>query len=163
MRIAVIADTHMPKGARVLPEACLERLRTADLILHAGDLVGVAFLEELRALGPPVEAVYGNMDEAALKDSLPKERVVAAGEARIGMVHIPGPRAGREERLVARFPGCGAVVYGHTHVPQVERAGEAWILNPGSPTERRSSPARTMLELVVEGRELAPALVQLGT
>jgi uncharacterized protein len=162
MRIAVIADTHMPRGTRALPGACVERLRAADLILHAGDLTGSVFLEELLALGPPVEAVYGNMDEPALKTSLPKERVVEAGEARIGIVHIPGPRAGREVRLRARFPGCAAVVYGHTHLPQVERDEDVWILNPGSPTERRSAPARTMLELVVEGRDLAPRLVSLG-
>jgi putative phosphoesterase len=103
------------------------------------------------------------MDEPALKASLPKERVVEAGEVRIGMVHIPGPRAGREARLLARFPGCDAIVYGHTHVPQLERHEGAWILNPGSPTERRSSPERTMLELVAIGRDLAPALVSLGT
>jgi len=163
MRIAVISDTHLPKGTRVLPEACLERLRAAELILHCGDIVGEQFLEELLALGPPVEAVYGNMDTPGLKALLPKERVVEAGEARIGMVHIPGPRARREARLLARFPGCDAIVYGHTHVPEVERHEGVWILNPGSPTERRSAPARTMLELVVEGRDLAPALVSLGT
>ena len=163
MRIAVVSDTHLPKGARVLPAACVERLRAADLILHAGDVVGSSFLEELRALGPPVEAVHGNMDEEALRAALPREHVVRAGEARIGMVHVPGPRAGREERLLARFPGCDAVIYGHTHVPQVERVGGTWILNPGSPTERRKSPERTMLEVLVEGRELAPSLVSLGT
>ena len=163
MRIAVVSDTHMPKGARRLPEACIERLRAADLVLHAGDLVGAAFLAELRAYGPPVEAVHGNMDEPALQALLPQERVVEAAGVRIGLVHVPGPRAGREERLRARFPGCDAVIYGHTHVPQAERVGEVWILNPGSPTERRSSPARTMLELVVRGRELAPSLVDLGT
>jgi putative phosphoesterase len=163
MRIAVVSDTHMPRGARTLPEACVQRLRAADLILHGGDVTGQAFLEQLLALGPPVDAVYGNMDEPALKASLPKERVVEAGGARIGMVHIPGPRAGREARLLARFPGCDAIVYGHTHVPQVERHEGVWILNPGSPTERRSSPERTMLELVVTGRNLAPALISLGT
>lgn len=163
MRIAVISDTHLPKGTRALPEACLERLRVADLILHGGDIVGEDFLEKLVALGPPVEAVYGNMDVPGLKALLPKERIVDAAEVRIGMVHIPGPRAGREARLVARFPGCDAIVYGHTHVPEVERHEGVWILNPGSPTERRSSPARTMLEVVVEGRDLAPTLVSLGT
>jgi uncharacterized protein len=162
MLVAVISDTHMPRGTRALPAACLERLRAADLILHGGDVVGEAFLEQLLALGPPVEAVYGNMDDPALKALLPKERVVEAGTARIGMVHIPGPRAGREGRLAARFPGCDAVVYGHTHVPQVERHENVWILNPGSPTERRSSPVRTMLELVVTGSDLAPELVSLG-
>jgi putative phosphoesterase len=163
MRIAVISDTHMPKGSRSLPEQCVERLRTADLILHGGDLVGAGFLDELRALGPPIEAVYGNMDEPELKASLPKERVVEAGGVRIGLVHIPGPRVGREARLLARFPGCDAIVYGHTHVPQVEQHVGVWILNPGSPTERRSSPQRTMLELVVERGKVAPTLVSLGT
>jgi putative phosphoesterase len=163
MRIAVISDTHMPKGSRTLPAACLERLRAADRILHGGDIVDETFLAELMALGPPVEAVFGNMDAAALKATLPEVGVVEAGAARIGLVHIAGPRAGREERLVARFPGCDAIIYGHTHVPQVERHEGIWILNPGSPTERRSAPERTMLELVVRGRDLAPELVSLGT
>jgi putative phosphoesterase len=153
----------MPRGTRALPAACLERLRAADLILHGGDFTAQSFLEELRALGPPVEGVYGNMDDPALKASLPKERIVEARGMRIGMVHIPGPRAGREERLLARFPGCDAIVYGHTHVPQVERHEGVWILNPGSPTERRSSPERTMVELEVGGLDLAPTLVSLGT
>ena len=163
MRIVVISDTHMPRGARALPAACVEHLHSADLILHAGDVTGETFLNELLALGPPLEAVHGNVDEPAVRALLPKERVVEAGEVRVGMVHIPGPRAGREERLLARFPGCAAIVYGHTHVPQVERRGGVWILNPGSPTERRSSPERTMLELTVEGANLAPRLVSLGT
>lgn len=162
MRVAVISDTHMPRGSRSLPEACLERLRAADLILHGGDVVARSFLEELRRLGPPVEAVHGNVDEPALQALLPAQRVVEAGEVRIGMVHAAGPRAGREERLVARFPGCAAVVYGHTHEPQVTLHDGVWILNPGSPTERRRAPVRTMLELTVHERGLAPSLVDLG-
>jgi len=160
MRIAVISDTHMPRGARGLPEACLERLRASDLILHGGDLTGASFLEELRGIGPAVEAVRGNMDDARVQAELPERRVVEAGGARIGMVHIPGPHVGRAERLAGWFPDCGAVVYGHTHLPEVTRHGETWILNPGSPTERRSAPARSMLELTVDGRELVPLLVQ---
>jgi putative phosphoesterase len=161
MRIAVISDTHMPRGARRLPDACVDRLRTADVVLHAGDFVSVAFLEELRTIGPPVWGVHGNMDERALRAALPETRVVEAGPVRIGMVHEPGPAAGREARLASRFPGCAAVVYGHTHVPQVERLGDVWILNPGSPTERRRAPAAAMLELLVDRRELVPELVVL--
>lgn len=129
--------------------------------MHAGDFVRIAVLEELRRVGP-VEAVYGNMDEPALRESLPREVVVDAGGARLGMVHVPGPRAGREHRLAARFPGCDAVVYGHTHVPEVERFGRVWILNPGSPTERRSAPAHSMLVLEIEDGEIRPALVTLS-
>jgi putative phosphoesterase len=159
--VVAIADTHLPRGTRALPAAAVERLWAADLILHAGDLVSVAFLEELRALGPPVEAVYGNMDEPALRETLPKEHVVEAAGARIGMVHIPGPAAGRESRLAARFPGCDAVVYGHTHVPEVERVDGVWILNPGSPTERRRALWHSLLELRVDGGAIVPELVRL--
>jgi putative phosphoesterase len=116
-----------------------------------------AALEELRALGPPLEAVYGNADEPELRERLPAELVVE--EARIGLVHIPGPRAGRESRLIAGFPGCAAVVYGHTHMPQVERHAGVWILNPGSPTERRRAPARSLILLDVRRKNLRPRLV----
>jgi putative phosphoesterase len=159
--IALIGDTHLPRGSRSLPDECLRRLRGADLILHTGDHSSVESLEALRALGPPVQAVYGNADEPELRASLPKELVVEVEGLRIGMTHVPGPREGREERLRARFPRCAAVVYGHTHVPQVERVGGVWILNPGSPTERRSSPTWTMLELRIAGSEIEPELIRL--
>ena len=123
--------------------------------------MALSVLEELRSLAP-VEAVYGNMDEPALRESLPKERVVEVAGARIGVVHIPGPSAGREARLSARFPGCDAVVYGHTHVPQVERVDGVWMLNPGSPTERRRAPVRSMLVLEVRDGEISPELVTLS-
>ena len=161
MLVAAISDTHLPRGARRLPEACLERLQEADLILHAGDLSEIPVLEELRALGTPVHAVHGNADEPALRELLPKELVVEAGGARIGMTHIPGPAAGREERLARRFPGCDAVVYGHTHLPQVELHEGVWILNPGSPTERRRGPFHSMLLLNVNAGAISPELVRL--
>ena len=137
----------------------MRRLEAADLILHAGDFVAASVLEEL-ARHAPVEAVYGNMDEPALKQALPRARVVEVAGAKIGMIHIPGPRAGREARLVARFPDCDAVVYGHTHVPHVERYEGVWILNPGSPTDRRRAPEHTMLELTISRSQLRPELVR---
>ena len=119
-------------------------MERADLIVHAGDFTAASVLEELRTFAP-VEAVYGNMDDPALREELTERRLVEVEGARIGLVHIPGPRAGREERLVSWFPGCDAVVYGHTHVPQLERHRGVWILNPGSPTERRRAQAHSML------------------
>jgi uncharacterized protein len=160
--VAVIADTHLPRGTRRIPEACLARLRAADLILHAGDVTAASALGELEALGPPVRTVHGNMDDAVLQAQLPGTLVVDVGGLRIGMTHDAGPRAGREERLVRRFPGCAAVVYGHTHRPQVERVGEAWILNPGSPTERRRAPSHTMLVLEVAEGTISPELIRLS-
>jgi uncharacterized protein len=159
--VAVIADTHMPRGARALPDECVRRCDAADVILHLGDFVAVSVLDDLRARGR-VEAVYGNMDEPALRESLPQTHVVDVADVRIGMVHIPGPRTGREARLLSSFPGCQAVVYGHTHMPQLERYEDVWILNPGSPTERRGAPARSMLELEIAGGELHPTLIRLA-
>jgi uncharacterized protein len=144
-----------------LPDECVRLLARSELVLHGGDFVSADFLEELQAIGPPVEGVAGNMDEPRLKESLPRQRVVEVESLRIGMVHDAGPRLRREARLVARFEDCDAVVYGHTHVPQVERFQHLWVLNPGSPTERRSSPVHTMLVLTVRGNRLTPELVTL--
>jgi uncharacterized protein len=146
MVIAVISDTHMPRGSRRLPDACVERIASADLLLHAGDLMTVEVLRELEAIGPPVAAVHGNMDTSELRRLLPAERVVEAGGARIAMVHDAGPRAGRLDRMRRRFGDrAAAVVFGHSHLPLHERADDGFqIFNPGSPTERRRAPAHTM-------------------
>jgi putative phosphoesterase len=155
--IAVVSDTHLPRGGRRLPEACVELLGAADVVIHAGDLVRREVLDELRAVAPRVEAVHGNGDDAEVSALLPKRTVVEAEGLRIGVVHIPGPAVGRHERLRSWFPGCDVVVYGHTHAPEVHDADGLWILNPGSPTVRRRAPTHTMA--VIEAG--APRLVDL--
>ena len=102
MRLAIISDTHMPRGQRAIPDACLERCREADAILHAGDLVDVEVLEALRALGPPVHAIHGNVDSAAVRKLLPGRLELALGGVRIGMVHAPGPATRRLTRCATR-------------------------------------------------------------
>jgi uncharacterized protein len=146
MLIAVISDTHLPRGGRRLPEACVERIAGADLLLHAGDVATLEVLRELEAIGPPVAAVHGNVDSPELRRVLPAERVVEAGGARIAMLHDAGPSAGRLGRMRVRFgERADAVVFGHSHLPLHERAGDGFqIFNPGSPTERRRAPAHTM-------------------
>jgi uncharacterized protein len=124
-------------------------------------VVAAPVLRELEAFAP-VEAVFGNMDEPALQETLPERRVVAVEGVRIGMVHVPGERPGREERLVSWFPGCDAVVYGHTHLPQLEQHRGVWILNPGSPTERRRAPHRSLIVLDVAEHSLNAKLVKIA-
>jgi hypothetical protein len=158
--VAVIADTHLPRGSRALPRECLEILARADLILHAGDVTAASVLDPLRKLAP-LQAVQGNMDDAELRETLPEELVVEVAEVRIGMVHVPGPADGRARRLAGRFPGCDAVIYGHTHRPEVTLHEGVWILNPGSPTERRRAPSRSMLVLDISAGAVRPRLVTL--
>jgi uncharacterized protein len=161
MRLAIIGDTHLPRGTRRLPDECVARLRAADAILHVGDLVEASVLADLEALGPPVYAVHGNIDSAELRARLPSTRVVDAEGARIAMVHDGGPAAGRRARLRRRFPDADAVVFGHSHLPLHEQVEGFAIFNPGSPTERRRAPLHTMGVAEVREGKIAFELVVL--
>jgi putative phosphoesterase len=131
-------------------------LESAEAILHVGDFTTEAFLDELGSFAP-VEGVQGNMDEPALRARLPERAVVEAEGLRIGLVHDAGRLAGRHERLLAVFPACEVIAYGHTHVPEISRVSGVWIVNPGSPTERRRAPGHTMIVL----EDARPKLVAL--
>jgi putative phosphoesterase len=144
MLIAIVADTHLGARRSQLPEACLERLAAADLLLHAGDVSTASALAELEALGTPIAAVYGNVDCAELRAALPDRRLVEAGGVRIGLIHDSGPAVGRIDRLQRLFPEADAVVFGHSHAPLHESRRGFQIFNPGSPTQRRRAPAHTM-------------------
>ena len=159
--VAVISDTHMPRGGRRLPDAFVERIEAADLLVHAGDFMTVEVLRELEQIGPPLVGVHGNVDSAELRRLLPAERVVTADGARIAMVHDAGPARGRLERMRTRFPDADAVVFGHSHLPLHESADDGFqIFNPGSPTERRRAPAHTIGLARVEGSSIEFRLIR---
>jgi putative phosphoesterase len=139
-----VSDTHLPRGRRRIPDRCWDELAVAELIVHAGDFTAPEVLDELEALGPPVAAVHGNVDAAALRERLPEARVVQATGARIAVVHDAGPARGRLARMRLRFPDVDAVVFGHSHIPLHEEDGGFQIFNPGSPTDRRRQPRHTM-------------------
>lgn len=160
--IAVISDTHMPRGARRLPASCVSRLARSDLILHGGDVSTATTLEEIELIGPPVLGVHGNVDDEDLRRRLPTERIVEAEGVCIAMVHDAGPRQGRLARMRRRFPDADAVVFGHSHLPLHESTGGFQIFNPGSPTERRRSLAHTMGLARVVGGQVEFELVELA-
>ena len=142
--IAVISDTHLPRGRRRLPDGCVERIRSADLLLHAGDIATPEVLDEIGAIGPPVQAVHGNVDSPELRERLPEALALETDGAQIAMVHDAGPARRRLERMRARFPDADAVVFGHSHIPLHEERDGFQIFNPGSPTDRRRQPRHTM-------------------
>ncbi len=143
MRLALIADTHMPRGGRQLDPACVDALRAADAIVHVGDFFGAEVLDWFAELGPPLRAVHGNVDVPAVRERLPERAEFDAGGVRFGLIHDAGPARGRLERLRALFPEADAVVFGHSHMPLHESADGFQIFNPGSPTERRRAPRRS--------------------
>jgi putative phosphoesterase len=129
-----------------MPAAAVDHLRGADAILHAGDVLEDWFLRDLAEVAP-VHAVLGNNDVSL---DLPERRELVLGGVRIGMVHDSGPRAGRERRLARWFPACDLVVFGHSHIP-IDASGLGQrLLNPGSPTDKRSQPHPTLALLDLE-------------
>jgi hypothetical protein len=149
--IAVLADTHMPKGGRRLPERCANLLGEAEAVLHTGDFFATETLRRIEALCPgPVHAVHGNVDEAELRAALPEVLEIELDGVRVAMIHDAGPAKGRLARMRRRFPEADAVVFGHSHLPLHDEAEGFQIFNPGSPTERRRSPRHSMGLLRIE-------------
>ena len=149
-RAVVLADTHIAdRSTRRLPDAACRELERADVILHAGDVVGEELLEQLRRHAP-VHAVLGNNDRA-LVGLLPETLELELDGVRVGMIHDSGATAGRAARMRRRFPTCEVVVFGHSHQP-VDATGVDGqrLFNPGSPTQRRRAPGHTIG--VLDGR-----------
>jgi putative phosphoesterase len=144
MRVVVLSDTHVRRsGSRRLPDTAYEHLDRADRILHAGDVLVPELLDELAGFAP-VDAVLGNNDHE-LVGVLPETRLLELDGVRVGMIHDSGLTAGRAARMRRRFPDAALVVFGHSHTPvdEVGIDGQR-LFNPGSPTERRTSPTHTL-------------------
>jgi putative phosphoesterase len=157
VRIVVLSDTHAPRFWQRCPPAVTQHLVTADVILHAGDVCVASVLEELSAYAP-VHAVIGNNDgpDVAAWGATETAELALAG-LRVGMIHDSGPKEGRLARLRRRFPGADLVVFGHSHIPLQAVEGNFRIFNPGSPTDKRRQPHRTLGLLEIDSGHLARA------
>jgi putative phosphoesterase len=118
--------------------------------VHAGDFSDATVLAELRELGP-VAGVHGNVDSPEICRELPEALSLDLEGVTLAVIHDAGPSKGRLERLRVRFPDAHAVVFGHSHLPLHEQRDGFQIFNPGSPTERRRAPNRSMGEATVTG------------
>ena len=160
VRILLLADTHVPRRARDLPAQVWAEVDHADVVVHAGDWVEPALLDELerRVAGRArLVGVHGNNDGAQLRRRLPEVARADVGGVALAVVHETGPSQRREQRCDAdpRFAGADLLVFGHSHIPwdSTTPAGLR-LLNPGSPTDRRRQPACTYMTAVVAGGRL---------
>lgn len=151
-RILLLGDTHVPKRARMLPPQVWEAVDDADLVIHAGDWVDVATLDALERRSRRLIGVWGNNDGADLRGRLPEVARATVEGVRFAVVHETGPATAREARCDSAYPDADVLVFGHSHIPwdTTSRAGLR-LLNPGSPTDRRRQPERTMMTLVADG------------
>lgn len=146
MRLLILADTHVPRRARDLPDQVWRAVAEADLVVHAGDWVDVSLLDILAARATRVLGCWGNNDGPDLRARLPEVGYADLGGLRLGVVHETGGAAGRERRCAQAFPDLDVLVFGHSHIPwDTTTETGLRLLNPGSPTDRRRQPQATYL------------------
>jgi putative phosphoesterase len=159
MRIVVLSDTHSPRRWKSCPAQVAEQLRTAEVILHAGDVCTADVLDEL-AQYAPVHAVMGNNDGPDVAAwGAPETLQITLGGLRIAMIHDSGQAAGRTGRMRKLFPEADLVVFGHSHIPMDQTGDGVRIFNPGSPTDRRRQPHGTIGTLDIEDGRLIDARI----
>lgn len=158
IKVGVLSDTHIPGRAKYIPKAVLAGLKGVDLIIHCGDIAAGYVLDELREIAP-VEAVYGNMDPADLKEQLPKAHVVKAGDFNVGIVHGDG-RWKTIDNAFNAFPfmELDCIVFGHSHIPVITEREGILMFNPGSPTDKRTQ-EKFSFGLLHAGKELKAEIV----
>jgi putative phosphoesterase len=155
MRLLLISDTHLPARARELPPQVWAEVAAADVVVHAGDWVDVALLDELEERSKRLIGVYGNNDGPALRARLPEIARVELDGVRLAVIHETGAKQGREQRCDAQFPDTDVLVFGHSHIPWDTVAPSGLrLLNPGSPTDRRRQPYCTYQTCRVENGAL---------
>ncbi len=160
VQVLVLSDTHLTATTLDrMPEEVWGMADDADVVLHAGDVVDAAVLHALSDRAT-VHAVLGNNDRGI---RLPEVLQVELAGVPVAMVHDSGPRAGRERRLVRRFPQARVVVFGHSHMPLVQDGeGGQLLVNPGSPTQRRRQPVHTVAVLDLHDGEVVAGIVEVG-
>jgi putative phosphoesterase len=149
-RVGLISDTH-----GLLRPAAIDFLRGCQRIVHAGDIGGPAILDALSAVAP-VTAVRGNNDRDGAVGELPETATVELGAVRLHVLHDL-----RELAIDPRAEGVHVVVSGHSHKPLVEQREGVLYVNPGSAGRRRFKLPIAVGELVIDGREVMPRIVEL--
>jgi putative phosphoesterase len=141
MRLVLISDTHLPVRAKRLPAAVWDAVERADVVIHAGDWVSAALLDELEGRAARLVGCWGNNDGPELRARLPEVARVTLDGLSVAVVHETGSAKGREERCEKEYPGVDLLVFGHSHIPwDTTTSGGLRLLNPGSPTDRRRQP-----------------------
>ena len=165
MNIGLVSDTHMFRHSKALPRALVDGFAQHNVaaILHMGDFTDIGIVEHFEAIAP-FDAVAGNNDDDAIRKRFGLKKIIEIGKVRIGMVHGDS-FSGRTLRVAERaFSGkrVDAILFGHSHQPYAQLHGTCWLINPGSPTDKRRQPEFSYGILYVEHGLVTPALYYYG-
>lgn len=159
VRVLALSDTHAPRFWKRCPRAVAVHAEQADLILHAGDVCIPEVLDELSAFAP-VRVVLGNNDGPEVAAwGAPESLELDLEGLRVAMIHDAGSKDGRLARMKRRFPAADLVIFGHSHIPMDVADDRLRMVNPGSPTDKRRQPFRTLAELIITDGRLASAVI----
>lgn len=164
MIIGVISDTHIPERASAVPAQALKAFAKVDMVIHAGDLVDIRVLDQLRAVCPDVRAVVGNMDAGGASDKLPTKLLLHLENHTIAVMHGWGPPKSLIDVLAREFkneaPEC--IIFGHSHIPLNEVREGILFFNPGSATDTVFAPYLSYGILKV-GKTIKGTIIKLNT
>lgn len=136
MKLAILSDTH-----GLLRPQVVVHLKTADAILHGGDINKPAIVEQLQQYAP-LYIVRGNNDKE-WAEGIPHNLTVTLEGITFFMVH-------NKKEVPVDLSGVNVVVFGHSHkYVQEEKDGLLW-LNPGSCGPRRFHQEITMMMVKIE-------------
>lgn len=135
--IGVISDTHISGQFGHIPEKILAAFKNVQMVVHAGDLVDLKAIEELKTVCPKVVCVAGNMDPQEVRDKYPAKQVFEVGGVKIGLMHGGGPESNLLNLLKAAFKTDlpEIVIFGHSHKSMNTQIGKTLFFNPGSATD----------------------------
>ena len=139
MKILILSDTH----GLLRPEV-VEHLKTADAILHGGDINKQNIVDELQRYAP-LYIVRGNNDKE-WAEAIPHDLTFTLAGVTFYMVH-------NRKEVPASLTGVDVVVFGHSHKYMQEIQGGILWLNPGSCGPRRFHQEITMMSAeLVDGK-----------
>lgn len=150
MQIGIISYTH----GLLRPEA-LQALAGCGHILHAGDVGDDAILHSLKALAP-ITAIRGNVDHTGNCGSLPLTEAVDLAGKLFYLVHRL-----EDLDLDPKAAAIDAVIFGHSHQPEITWKNGVLYFNPGSAGPKRFRLPVTVGILECTGTTLNPAIVEL--
>ena len=148
--VGVVSDTH-----GLLRPAVLDKLQGVDHIIHAGDVDRPDILEALQAVAP-LSAVRGNVDRGIWAQALPYTRTLEVAGHILYVLHDLG-----QLNLDPAAAGFAAVIYGHSHQPEIRRENGVLYLNPGSVGPRRFTLPISMARLRLDRDGVEAELIEL--
>lgn len=154
MRIVVISDTHRSYWTTT---KIIQEVKKSDMLIHLGD--NVIDIEDIRPYySGPIINVRGNCD---FVKTTPSEQIINIGELKVFITH--GSNYAVKYDLMrlkyrAEELGVDMVLYGHTHVSNIDFEEGIWFINPGSPILPRDG-QESIAIIEIEGTEIRPSIV----